>query len=62
MPDATNGQMMDALHKAACDDILSRSTLGFDALIGEGVRDIIVRNVPLNIQLAKMEQKKKTLL
>jgi len=36
MPDATNGQMMDALHKAACDDILSRSTLGFDALIGEG--------------------------
>jgi ATP-binding cassette subfamily B protein len=36
MPDATEGQMMDALHKAACDDILSRSTLGFDALIGEG--------------------------
>ncbi len=36
MPDATDGQMMDALHKAACDDILSRSTLGFDALIGEG--------------------------
>lgn len=36
MPDATDGQMMDALHKAACDGILSRSTLGFDALIGEG--------------------------
>ena len=36
MPDATDGQMMDALHKASCDGILSRSTLGIDALIGEG--------------------------
>jgi ATP-binding cassette subfamily B protein len=36
MPDATNEQMMDALHKASCDGILSRSALGIDALIGEG--------------------------
>jgi ATP-binding cassette subfamily B protein len=36
MPDATDEQMMDALHKASCDGILSRSPLGIDALIGEG--------------------------
>jgi ATP-binding cassette subfamily B protein len=36
MPDATDGQMMDALHKAACDDIVNRSPQGIDALIGEG--------------------------
>jgi ATP-binding cassette, subfamily B, bacterial len=36
MPDATDGQLMDALHKASCDRILSRSALGIDALIGEG--------------------------
>jgi len=36
MPDATDGQMADALHKAACDDIVNRSALGIDALIGEG--------------------------
>jgi ATP-binding cassette, subfamily B, bacterial len=36
MPDATSEQMTDALHKASCDAILSRSSLGIDALIGEG--------------------------
>ncbi|MDD1694068.1 MAG: ABC transporter ATP-binding protein/permease [Methanoregula sp.] len=36
MPDATDEQMNDALHKAACDGILSRSGLGLDTLIGEG--------------------------
>ena len=36
MPDATDEQMMDALHKASCDGILARSTLGIDTLIGEG--------------------------
>jgi len=36
MPDATDEQMMDALHKASCDGILGRSSFGMDALIGEG--------------------------
>jgi len=36
MTDATDEQIMDALHKAACDDILSRSVQGIDSLIGEG--------------------------
>jgi ATP-binding cassette subfamily B protein len=36
MPDATDAQIIDALHKASCDGILSRSALGIDALIGEG--------------------------
>ena len=36
MPDATEEQMMDALHKASCDGILARSVLGIDTLIGEG--------------------------
>jgi ATP-binding cassette, subfamily B, bacterial len=36
MPDATDEQMVDALHKASCDGILSRSARGIDALIGEG--------------------------
>ena len=36
MPDATDEQMMDALHKASCDGILSRSAPGIDTLIGEG--------------------------
>ena len=35
-PDATDEEMMDALHKAACDDLLSRSAHGIDSLIGEG--------------------------
>jgi len=36
MPDATDEQILDALHKASCDGILSRSGPGIDALIGEG--------------------------
>jgi ATP-binding cassette subfamily B protein len=36
MPDATDGQIRDALHKASCDRVLGRSSLGIDALIGEG--------------------------
>ena len=36
MPEATEEQMMDVLHKASCDGILSRSAPGIDALIGEG--------------------------
>jgi ATP-binding cassette subfamily B protein len=36
MPDATDEQMLDALHKASCDGILGRSALGIEALIGEG--------------------------
>lgn len=35
MPDATEEQMMDALHKASCDGILGRSALGIDTFIGE---------------------------
>jgi ATP-binding cassette subfamily B protein len=34
--DATAEQMMDALHRAACDELLSRSPQGIDTLIGEG--------------------------
>ena len=34
--DATSEQMMEALHKAACDDLLRRSARGIDSLIGEG--------------------------
>ena len=33
--DATDEQMMDALHKASCDGILGRSAFGIDTLIGE---------------------------
>jgi ATP-binding cassette subfamily B protein len=36
MADATDEQMMDALHKASCDAILARSSLGIDTRIGEG--------------------------
>jgi ATP-binding cassette subfamily B protein len=36
MPDATDAQMTDALHKASCDWILSRSPEGIDTVIGEG--------------------------
>lgn len=36
MPEATDEQLIDALHKASCDKILSRSPLGPDAAIGEG--------------------------
>jgi ATP-binding cassette subfamily B protein len=36
MPDATEEQMADALHKASCDWILNRSPGGIDTFIGEG--------------------------
>jgi ATP-binding cassette, subfamily B, bacterial len=36
MPDATDRQMKDALHKASCDWILARSAPGIDTFIGEG--------------------------
>jgi ATP-binding cassette subfamily B protein len=36
MPDATDGQLMDALHKASCDWILARSAPGIDTYVGEG--------------------------
>lgn len=34
--DATDGAMLDALHRAACDDLLRRSPRGIDSYIGEG--------------------------
>jgi len=34
--DATDDQIMDALHKAACDNLLGRSAQGIDTVIGEG--------------------------
>jgi ATP-binding cassette subfamily B protein len=34
--DATDQQIRDALHKAACDDLLIRSSQGIDTVIGEG--------------------------
>jgi ATP-binding cassette subfamily B protein len=36
MPDATEEQLREALHKASCDWILFRSAPGMDTLIGEG--------------------------
>lgn len=35
-PDATEAQMLDALHQAACDQLLARSEKGLDTPIGEG--------------------------
>ncbi|MDD1701797.1 MAG: ABC transporter ATP-binding protein/permease [Methanoregula sp.] len=35
-PDATDAQIMDALHKAACDNLLAGSLQGLDTVIGEG--------------------------
>ena len=35
-PDATDEQIMDALHKAACDNLLAGSSQGLDTIIGEG--------------------------
>jgi ATP-binding cassette subfamily B protein len=35
-PDATDMQIMDALHKAACDNLLAGSSQGLDTVIGEG--------------------------
>ena len=34
-PDATDEQLMDALHKAACDNLLGNSAHGIDTIIGE---------------------------
>ncbi|MGD0534145.1 MAG: ABC transporter ATP-binding protein [Methanoregula sp.] len=34
--DATDAQIMDALHKAACDNLLAGSAQGIDTVIGEG--------------------------
>jgi ATP-binding cassette subfamily B protein len=34
--DATDEQMTDALHRAACDELLSQSPHGIDSVIGEG--------------------------
>ncbi len=34
--DATDTEMMDALHKASCESILSRSSHGIDTVVGEG--------------------------
>lgn len=36
MPDATDEQLRDVLHKASCDGILTRSAAGIDTFIGEG--------------------------
>ncbi|MFA4826356.1 MAG: ABC transporter ATP-binding protein [Methanoregula sp.] len=36
MSDATDEQILDVLHKASCDGILSRSAPGIETLIGEG--------------------------
>ncbi len=35
-PDATEADMLEALHKAACDTLLARSEKGIDTQIGEG--------------------------
>lgn len=34
--DATDEEMLDALHRAACDDLLRRSAQGIDSYVGEG--------------------------
>ncbi len=34
--DATEAEMLDALHKASCDGMLSRSEKGIDTVLGEG--------------------------
>ncbi len=35
-PDATDAEMLHALHQASCDGMLSRSGRGLDTLLGEG--------------------------
>jgi len=35
-PDATEKEMIQALHQASCDNLLSRSGRGLDAVLGEG--------------------------
>jgi ATP-binding cassette subfamily B protein len=35
-PDATEEEVLDALHKASCEQLLSRSSKGIDTVLGEG--------------------------
>jgi ATP-binding cassette subfamily B protein len=35
-PDATDIEMLDVLHKASCEQLLSRSSRGIDTIVGEG--------------------------
>jgi ATP-binding cassette subfamily B protein len=35
-PHATDAEMLDALHKSSCDELLARSSDGLDTIIGEG--------------------------
>ncbi len=35
-PDATDEEIMEALHKASCDGLLARSEKGIDTMLGEG--------------------------
>ncbi len=35
-PDATDAEIMDALHKASCDYLISRSSNGINTILGEG--------------------------
>ena len=35
-PDATEADLLEALHKASCDNLLSRAENGLDTMIGEG--------------------------
>ncbi|MFT3935317.1 MAG: ABC transporter ATP-binding protein [Chitinophagaceae bacterium] len=35
-PDATDTEIMDALHKASCDNLIKRSAKGIDTILGEG--------------------------
>jgi ATP-binding cassette subfamily B protein len=35
-PDATDEEVVDALHKASCEQLLSRSSKGIDTVLGEG--------------------------
>lgn len=35
-PEATDDDVLDALHKASCDNLLSRAEKGLDTMIGEG--------------------------
>lgn len=35
-PNATNADVLDALHKSSCDNLLSRAENGLDTMIGEG--------------------------
>ncbi|WP_204348530.1 ATP-binding cassette domain-containing protein, partial [Klebsiella pneumoniae] len=35
-PDASDADLMEALHKASCDNLLQRAEKGIDTMIGEG--------------------------